>query len=377
VRQRRLAFSLALVTVSSALTYASTRPLAATSIDQIFAAYAGGDHTVVARSVRLPSDFAPLRLDKPSVIDDWLGAWNQRKAMFVIELAFVASEIAPAKTWPLLAAGRRYVAERPSPPGTPADEDAFERMWHQMALGLLQRHSLADYEETYFATLRKRTATATSSVLPARFALAQGIAQEQRCWNDRPDLDRAGAAVDAVARAAGQDVKSRVGVSKSMVEVARERQEACWTECLNRFTAAAASTDAAGAEASVRGAWISFQLGKVPDALRMIDGVEVVDDPTLAYWAGLFRGRIDNALGRHADAERAYRAALAARPDAQSAGVGLALTLFRLNRDAEADAVAVAVRTRATVTDDPWWTYMSGDYRFVDHWIESLRGTPR
>jgi hypothetical protein len=57
--------------------------------------------------------------------------------------------------------------------------------------------------------------------------------------------------------------------------------------------------------------------------------------------------------------------------------VGLALTLFRLNRDAEADAVAVAVRTRATVTDDPWWTYMSGDYRFVDHWIESLRGTPR
>ncbi len=369
----RFVLSFSMIAVCSALTYPSARTPTDTPIDQLFTAYAAGDPAVVARKMTLPNDFAPLTLEKPSVIDDWLGDWNPQKAAFVAELARAASDIAPAKTWPIISAGRRYIANRPSAPGASQTHDDFERMWHQVALALLQRHSLADYEESYFTALEKRVASATSTVVPERFAIARGIAQEQRCWNDRPDLDRAGAAVDAVAKAAGQEVHSRRGVSKSGLEEAREKQEACWTEALSRFMTA--STGGASAEARVRGAWMLFHLGKPADAYKMIDGVDASGDPTLAHWAGLFRGRIADALGRTADAERAYRAALTAVPDTQSAGIGLALALFRLNRNADADAVAVAVRTSKTTVADPWGTYMEGDFRFVDRWLVTLRET--
>jgi hypothetical protein len=44
---------------------------------------------------------------------------------------------------------------------------------------------------------------------------------------------------------------------------------------------------------------------------------------------------------------------------------------MRLDRAPEADTVARALR--ASVTDDPWLIYPTGDYRFLDFWIDRLR----
>jgi hypothetical protein len=104
-----------------------------------------------------------------------------------------------------------------------------------------------------------------------------------------------------------------------------------------------------------------------------MSAVEPGDDRELAYWTALFRGRIADVLGRDRDAERAYRAALAAAPDAQSAGIGLTLALFRMNRSEEAEAMGMAVRTRSASVVDPWWNYHGGDQRFVARWIGELR----
>jgi tetratricopeptide (TPR) repeat protein len=347
--------------------WASTAGARADStLDRLFTDYAAGDYGVVARTLRGPEDFRTLRLEKPQALDDWLGAWDQRKAIFLIDLARAANVAAPPRTWPILLSGRRYVTEHAL---SSIASDEFERIWHYTALGLLQRHAFADYEERYLDALKARSLSST----PDRITLARGIAQEQRCWNDRPDLDRAGADADAVARAAGQDVASHWGISRSTLAEAHKQQEACWTEALTRYRAAFSSDDA-GAEARVRGAWILLQLGQPRDAFEMIDGALPEDDPELAYWAGLFRGRIADSLGRYPEAEHAYRAALEASPNAQSAGIGLALTLFKMNRDADADAVAFKVRSRPTSAADPWWTYINGDFRFVERWTARLRG---
>jgi tetratricopeptide (TPR) repeat protein len=299
------------------------------------------------------------------VLEQWLGAWDRRKAAFLIDLASTANVISPIKTWPILSIGREYVTKHRGSAHGAADDD-FERTWHHAALGLLQEHSLATYEDKYLDGLRPPSATGVD-----RLALAHGIAQEQRCWNDRPDLSRAGDAADTVTRAAGGKVTGD-GASASMVTSARERQELCWQDALTRF-AVAFSSPGTNAEAHVRSAWVLFQQERPKDALAMLDGVTTGDDRELAYWAGLFGGRINDALGRHAEAERAYRAALAASPGAQSAGIGLALTLFKMDRDHDADAVALAVRTRSGSVADPWWTYPMADRRFVDGWIDALR----
>jgi tetratricopeptide (TPR) repeat protein len=377
-RRQRVKVSVMMAAVFWAVVCASARGRTDTTIDQAFVAYSAGDHDVVARMFLGPADFQLLRLDKPQVLDAWLGAWNIEKAKFAIELAKVANDTSPTRTWALVSAGRRYLLTRHhASPAPSAALDEFEQTWHQVALGLLQRHVFGDYEEMYLTDLQSRGKQQTSAnILPERFALERGIAQEQRCWNKRESLDRAGDAADAVARAAGQQVKSRDGISKGGLDEANRRQQACWSEAVARFSAGFESRTA-GAEARVRAAWMQMQLGRFEDALETIDEVDPGDDRDLAYWAGLFRGRIDDTLGRHADAERAYRAALEARPGAQSAGIGLALTLFKMDRDAEADAAALQVRTGSTNAADPWWTYLSADQRFVDRWIGELRGMHR
>ncbi len=351
---------------------ASLRARVDPSLDKTFAAYVAGDHLVVAREFQLPSDFQVLKLEKPKVIEDWFGPWNWQKAAFTIELAYVANGVSPAKTWPLLSAGLKYLIKRPVTTSGPEPEDAFEQKWHQIALALLQQHMFADYEEFYISALQAHATQRGSPILPPRFGLARGIAQEQRCWLSRISLDRAGDAADDVARAAGQQVRSGEGLAKSLIRKQEREEQNCWGEATTRFVASFDTRDG-GAEAHVRAAWTLYQLGKYTDALKAMDGAVIEGDSDVAYWAGLFRGRINDGLGRPADAERAYRAALVANPDAQSAGIGLALTLFKMNRDAEADAMGLLVRTKTSGTADPWWTYWAGDQRFIARWINEIR----
>lgn len=368
----RLVLACCLLTaMSRAAVTASSSGDEAAFLDRVLAAYAAGDHGIVARTFTGSREFEKRHLDDRHAVARWLGAWEPRKAAFLLELVAVTTVVSPVRTAPLALAGERYVLGRPAGPGAAAD-DALERLWHRTALGLLQGSEQASIEEEYLDTLRSRRREAANAVPDDdRLLLAYAIAAEQRCWNDRPDLFQAGDTADDVARASGSPVSS--DLSKSAIANRRAQQRACLADAASRFDAVPANAGSA-AEARVRGAWMRFQLGQLPEALRTIDGVNPGRDRELAYWASLFRGRMDDALGRQPDAERAYRAALAACPDAQSAGIGLALTLFKMQRAADADAVALAVRSRSAGVRDPWWTYIHADRRFVADWLAELRG---
>jgi tetratricopeptide (TPR) repeat protein len=151
---------------------------------------------------------------------------------------------------------------------------------------------------------------------------------------------------------------------------------ACLGEALARFEVAA-TLDDSRAEARVRGGWILFQQERFAQSLDWLNVTVPAGDRDLAYWHALFRGRALESLGRFQDALSAYQTASTLYPSAQSAGIGLAFILMRLDREPEADTVARALRVSAAGAVDPWTTYLAGDYRFVNRWIDQLRAAWR
>jgi hypothetical protein len=198
-----------------------------------------------------------------------------------------------------------------------------------------------------------------ASVWDPRIHLARGIGQEQRCRllhaNARHDR------VLADLEAAASTPPAERGAAIECVQVSLA------------FFEGAASYAPAREEARTRAAFAMFQLGRNAEAQQALDAVNPGDDRMLAYWRGLFRGRVADALAAPVDAERAYRDALVAFPDAHSASVGLALALFRLQRHDDAETTVNVVRQRSMRAVDPWDAYYPADVRFVDRWIAELR----
>jgi tetratricopeptide (TPR) repeat protein len=334
------------------------------------AAYASGDHDVVKRAFARSLDFQAAQLLNPRRLDRSLGAWKRVNATFLLELAAHSADVAPAYTVRLLSAGRRYLDRRTR--GASSADDAFERIWHQAAVGILQRRFLVSSVEDYIVLVEKSPAAADER-LRARLQFARAVLQEQRCWLGRPVLVRVGTPVAELNRVSGGRSAGPPRRRPGELSPDVSRRLDCLDDAAEQFTAAATAGDTA-AEARVRLAWVEFQLGLLPEALAALDGVDPGPEPALRYWATLFRARILAAQQRHADAERVYRAALEICPGAQSAGVGLALTLHAMDRIDDANAAARAVRSADPGVVDPWWTYLSGDSRFVDGWVRQLRG---
>jgi hypothetical protein len=223
---------------------------------------------------------------------------------------------------------------------------------------------------------------APAVTLDPRFALHRAVAQEQKCWNDRSQMAftsaSSGLFVVSPSGAGNVTVQGNpqpldTGVLRPSGDVPNiVSRKACLSEGVRRYGIATAAP-ATAIEAYTRGAWMQYQLGAYPDALRTIERAGTTEDAELTYWMQLFRARILDALERFTDAERAYRAALAVRPAAQSAGVGLALALFKLDRVADARAAAIAARQQPPDTVDPWWTYLGADARFIPRWRAELR----
>jgi tetratricopeptide (TPR) repeat protein len=132
------------------------------------------------------------------------------------------------------------------------------------------------------------------------------------------------------------------------------------------------------AEARVRAARYLFALGQHDRALTMLNGGSTAKaDQEVRYFAELTRGQILRALGRPDDAVAAFRAALAAWPNAQSARVSL-MTLLLSRGDREgAGALAEAAQTASDEEFDPWWTYWLGDFRAYPAFLDRLRALSR
>ena len=375
MRNRRNAMMLAAMLMASAwhLALAQERPTTRPQNPLAFAltAYAGGDHDVIKRVFARSLDFQHAHLLNTDRVERTMGGWQRSNAAFLIELAEHSANVAPAYSMSLLTIGRRYLERRPASTSAPAD-DTFERLWHQTAVGILQRRFLLSSVEDYIVAVEKSRAAANRE-LRGRLQYARAVLQEQRCWLERPVLMRVGTPVAELHRVSGGRAAGPPRRRPGELSPDVSRRLDCLDQAAEQFTAAAAASADAAAEAQIRLAWVQFQLGMFNEALATLDRTDPGTDPTLRYWATLFRARTAGALKRPTEAERLYRAALHIYPDAQSAGVGLALTLFELDRIDEANEASKSVRAAQERAPDPWWTYLAADSRFVDAWIRQLR----
>ncbi|MEZ5317144.1 MAG: hypothetical protein R2752_07050 [Vicinamibacterales bacterium] len=176
-----------------------------------------------------------------------------------------------------------------------------------------------------------------------RFALAQGVAMELRTWGTGYRRPRWAVQNGAPA--------------------------------IERFDALRKAPDI-GAEASLRLGVLRFRQGgrNLEAALDRLTDVEALTrDPYLLYLARYVRGLAFDAAAAPAEAERAYRGALAVVPRAQAASIALAALLFTSNRPTEAGTLVDAT-LRIPQPADPWRGYQAADDRFWPELVTSLRG---
>lgn len=341
----------------------STAPAAAPALQQeldpIFTAYSAGDQDVVARMLVSSHDFRRLRVLDGRRLERWLGAWSQVKADFLVELIDRASAVAPAYVRSLIAKGQAYVVSR-GPTGSSAQDDAIERRWHLIAVGVLQQRLMGPEIVNYVDVLQtRRPLPVAAAVWDSRINLARGIGQEQVCRS-----------LHATAR--HDRLLSEFEGKAATPPAVRQMAIECMQTAL-RFLESAASRDEVRDEARTRAGFAAFQLGKHEDARAALQSASGGADRPLAYWRALFLGRASDALGADADAERAYSEAIRLYPDAQTPRIGLALALSRLHRDDDAEAAVLAARRVRADGVDPWDTYFEGDARFVGDWIAAMR----
>ncbi len=131
-------------------------------------------------------------------------------------------------------------------------------------------------------------------------------------------------------------------------------------------------------EARLRLGRVIGQLGGHRDAaveLRVV--AQGARDPLVLYYARLFLGVEEEALGRLDAARDAYEAAAALYPRAQTPGLALAQLSWRGGDRAAARAAileALSVEDRAGPAEsDPWWDYLISPGRHAAAFFEEAR----
>jgi tetratricopeptide (TPR) repeat protein len=127
-----------------------------------------------------------------------------------------------------------------------------------------------------------------------------------------------------------------------------------------------------GAEAAVRLGSAMLRQGAAEEAIALFDRAESrTRDPWVLYLARFFKGRASELRRRPAEAERAYRAALRAVPNAQSGVVGLATLLSKDGRRWEASTLTASMLASGAI--DPWRAFADADDRFWPELIARVR----
>lgn len=117
-------------------------------------------------------------------------------------------------------------------------------------------------------------------------------------------------------------------------------------------------------EARIRYGRALLLRGRPADAVGHLRlALERTTEPTLVYFAALFLGDAEQALGDRAAAQAAYEHAQAQFPDAQSPYLALAQLARRFgDRSGAVGAVEglFELPVRAELRPDPWWNYFGG-----------------
>jgi tetratricopeptide (TPR) repeat protein len=233
--------------------------------------------------------------------------------------------------------------------GTRPDSQAFARRWFTaMALRSLWELCLADVRSWSQEGLRRHPRDPL-------LLLASGMAEET-----------------AAAFGRTMNIAQLNEMRSAAVQSARIDRDL--GEARRRFADALAA-DPEQHEARLRLGRTLSQQGKADEGRAELERVaRAAADPALVYLAQLFLARIHVDGGRAADAERAYRAALAADPAGQAAAFGLAQLLGRAEGDAGRDLVLQALaRAPRTGQRDPYMSYHLGIANRGERELAALR----
>ncbi len=119
---------------------------------------------------------------------------------------------------------------------------------------------------------------------------------------------------------------------------------------------------------------VQWQLGHLDEARIALEPATRDEVPARTrYLAFVSLGQVHESAGRGAEAEAAFRAALALEPDAQAAAVALAHSLLLRGATAEARQIAERALARRPESFDPQWNYFGGNAARVEELIEELR----
>jgi len=287
------------------------------------------DEATFGRALGQTQDLATLLRNFRAADAPWPEA-PHRTAVFALELAVAAlrSDNRYARD-----EGGRLLAEYNVRVRQPGEADAFECSWLWTEVAALEGLFMADSAMLFVPKAVERCPG------EGRLQLAHALVSEQQ-W---------------------------------LRGTAGSEQE---TNILDRYKAAMKFSETA-AEARMRAAWFLSRIGKLDEALALVEPRPTVSDRYVQYLTDLVRGQIFRARGRLDDAARAYRDALATWPDAQSARV--ALMTLQLNRGDRQEAAKLAEASETATGDqfDPWWTYWLGDYRVYPAIVAKLREIAR
>jgi tetratricopeptide (TPR) repeat protein len=321
------------------------------SIHEVLAAYEGGDDRAVERWVTSQQGRSSLASLETVIVMDTT-PWRRAKPAFVLEavVAMTGTRTLSSRAASLLTAGAAQMAGRPTPLGVNPEEDRFELLWYQAAIGVAQGLQQYWLQQDLLDIVAQRCRDVPRLVDESRIPLARGIAAAGLCcWKRVP-----GEVVQIVQPS--------------------ERRHMRVEQAIALFEEAA-KKPALSVEALVRGAVLLHKVERDAQALAWFDRVPPHQDRALGYVHHLNYARVLDGTSRAEGAVTAYRAALDYEPASQLPAIGLAAALMRTGRADEAVAAAAAAKRLAAekVGLNYDLTYQRADSRFVAGWLEEIR----
>jgi hypothetical protein len=153
--------------------------------------------------------------------------------------------------------------------------------------------------------------------------------------------------------------------------IARDRDLA--DDAIRAYRALERDADVGG-EALMRFGALQLRERKYPESLKSLERAETLTrDPYVVFLARYFKGQALERQDERKDAEAAYRGAVAAVPNAQSATVALAALVARDGRRTEAHRLVRDMLAADPAPRDPWRTYVHADDRFWPFLVARLR----
>ncbi len=349
---RRVALALALIVAAVSVLPAQSRgrgsadmaSVYVTRMNEALAAYTAGNDNAVAEWLKTREGQTGL-----SFLERVFGppaTFSKQNAAFLLEVAVATPGTNPRKVT-ALRLGRQLLLSRTELPGVNANDDRFEILWHEAALGLLQDQPdrpgpLDEYVQAI--TPRLDAAAQRNVTFDSRIPLAQAISEAALCC--RPNV---------------------------RIDDARAGAPPTFESAIDLFTRAS-KIPALRDEALIRGGVLQFQTEHAAAALEWLDRVaDSKSDQLLHYAQSFTRARAFDELNRADEAVTAYEAARADGPTMQTPAIGLAAALMRAGRTDEGVRIAAQARQLPADAPDLWLQFRKADARYVAGWLEEIR----